>query len=132
MLTETLDGLSRDGLAEGLGREGRFSEMDHALIKSLLDEKEEDRQPIGIPEMSQVNLIAHHCDIEITPDEMYVYSVMRKIVPTEEEIRESKKEDNIPVWRMGDQELLRQVILAIEGPEDKYQTITEKYPNIFN
>jgi len=132
MLTETHNELAHDRFVGYKECGGCFSKGDYDLVRSSLEQKESDNQSMKSPETFQVNVIADHCNIEITPDEMHAYSVMRKIMPTDGGNREYKNGNTTPVWKMSDQELLRQIVLATEGPEDKYQTITKKYPNIFD
>jgi hypothetical protein len=109
---------------------GLFTEADYRLIgevingKSLLDYK------IRPSETAQITDYASLCGIQVTPFEIHIYNILSIKMPTEEEIQKPDGSHFVPVWKMPDQELVRQIFLA-EGKREEYQIITSKYPNIF-
>jgi hypothetical protein len=125
---------------------GLFTEEDFDKICSL-DGVE--RVPLKSIETNLIKGIASCCSIDISPRQIIAFNLLRtKMPPTDgiargigapqtmgrgDFVRSHHKEspDARDVWKMSDQELVRQVVLATEGTGSKYKAITDRYPNIF-
>ncbi len=83
------------------------------FIESLLV-RDEDR--ISHPGLIQASVMARFAGLELTQQEIFMYSYLREIKD---------------LYELCDQELLAEILL-VQGELNEYQRFTSAYPNIFN
>jgi hypothetical protein len=102
-----------------------LSEEDIGVIRKTIDNKN-NLSPRN-REILQIDHIASCCGIEVTNIEKLLYRVLRKkMSPLAHE-----EQTSILTWTLSDQALVREVILITEGKGERYQSLTDTYPNIF-
>ena len=110
---------------------GRFPYEDFKYITDTLAENSP--TPINMersPCTSQIRGIGQLCNIEISPKEIHIYKRLRRKMMLDNQFQEILPHTQNP-WQMHDIELAREIFLLTDPTREKYQIITELFPNMF-
>ena len=110
---------------------GTFSYEDFKFITDTLAEN--NPTPINMerdPCTSQISGISRLCNIEISPKEIDIYRKLRRQMMPDNQFQEILPNTKNP-WQMHDIELAREIFLLTDPTREKYQIITELFPNMF-
>lgn len=110
---------------------GRFSPADYKSAMDVLCNGNGPNLDSRSPEYHQITGIAARCGIPLSQQEITVYTHLRPAMATEEQLGKPPPDGTEPVWKMSDQHLAREIILASEGKGNRFQKITDNYPHIF-
>lgn len=83
------------------------------------------------PCASQICGIAQICSIELSPEEIYTYKVLRKKINTVDDSFQTPNGTK-NCWQMTDTELAGEIFKISDPSRSKFEKLLENYPHIFN
>lgn len=111
---------------------GLFTNADYGVIDGTVNPSDDKKSLLQInAEIGQITHIAAFCGIQVSEQQKHIYVVLGCKFPPLGAKQKPEDPRAVSICQMSDQELVRQIILATEGKGEKYQIITNTYPNIF-